>query len=443
MKKIVAVLTAFLLIFTSCDSFLPENIASNISLPNSLESKPGDVLDIEKEGQKVDEPVKIISTPDVQSNVRIESNHKKIEKSGYYGYGLLSESERIFYDRLDDSVKHTQNFVNISDLDLSVSSFNKTYNYFVADNPAYFWLSKKSYYQYNSRKVLTVGLKFYDGVRIDEYVDNRMELDKNNAADRNRISAQISELNAKLSGLVGSVPYNYSELQKARMAHNLTIDNLSYNYEEAKKVGKNDYYSHIFTVYGGIVQNSGVCEAYSKMFQMLCYELGINAITVRGESKGEGHMWNAALIGDSWYYQDTTWDDGYEDAILPKNQYYKYFNLTGEMMLKDHTVTEAENFPMPAANSTEFYYLDMVSPKIHNKNESPADLAQTVGKAKMYGDIKYTLRFSEEFNAASVRTYLNNFRGQINNEVKKQNGTLEASYLYIELEQYVVLTITW
>ena len=68
--------------------------------------------------------------------------------------------------------------------------------------------------------------------------------------------------------------------------------------------------------------------------QLLLAHAGIESILVNGKSKDVLHMWNMVKIDGEWYHLDPTWDDTDDGTI------YKYFNLSDEYILKDHTVSK-------------------------------------------------------------------------------------------------------
>ncbi len=70
-------------------------------------------------------------------------------------------------------------------------------------------------------------------------------------------------------------------------------------------------------------QQKGVCQAYSALFQAFCDEIGLECVTIPGDSKQYyyekpsdldkgGHAWNVIKVeGDRWLLADATWGAGH------------------------------------------------------------------------------------------------------------------------------------
>ncbi len=96
------------------------------------------------------------------------------------------------------------------------------------------------------------------------------------------------------------------------------------------------------SAYGALVTGSAVCDGYSRAFQLLCLELGIDCTVVEGTSdfnqnSDEGHMWNCVCLGGNWYHTDVTWNDA-ENADCEVEHYF-YLNLTEEQISRNHTIS--------------------------------------------------------------------------------------------------------
>jgi hypothetical protein len=72
----------------------------------------------------------------------------------------------------------------------------------------------------------------------------------------------------------------------------------------------------------------GVCAGYAKLLAELGKVTGDEILYVVGDARsevspmeGEGHAWNAARVGGSWYLLDPTWDSGTNDNGTFKKRY--------------------------------------------------------------------------------------------------------------------------
>lgn len=94
---------------------------------------------------------------------------------------------------------------------------------------------------------------------------------------------------------------------KEKQIHDLICENVVYSYTD-----------HSQSAYSALVEGETVCAGYSEGFNMLCYAIGIPAISVTSSS----HEWSQVKLGDTWYVVDVTWDD---DDDYGKTS-YEYFN---------------------------------------------------------------------------------------------------------------------
>jgi len=130
------------------------------------------------------------------------------------------------------------------------------------------------------------------------------------------------------SGVFGS---DYEMLKKI---HDWIIDYMTYDTSSNQKA----------TVYGGLIEKRGVCEAYARIYKILLDELGIENILVTGtatNSSGatENHMWNYVKINGNWYAVDVTWDDPIiiGNGVLTDELKHRYFLVGSQEFFKNHT----------------------------------------------------------------------------------------------------------
>ena len=107
------------------------------------------------------------------------------------------------------------------------------------------------------------------------------------------------------------------------------------NCEYTDKIG--DGYTS--TAYGCLVDGKANCEGYSKAFNLLAAELGLQSVLITGTSEsGENHAWNQVCIGADWYNIDVTWADTdvygeirKEYILRPDNDFYQSHNPDKEL----------------------------------------------------------------------------------------------------------------
>ena len=92
--------------------------------------------------------------------------------------------------------------------------------------------------------------------------------------------------------------------------------------------------------YGALIGGKGICEGYTRSFQLLMDLAGIECISVFGNSDngveyGE-HAWNQVCLDGEWYIVDVTWDDPLSRGALPAKYHHRYFNVTAEEIRENH-----------------------------------------------------------------------------------------------------------
>ena len=83
-------------------------------------------------------------------------------------------------------------------------------------------------------------------------------------------------------------------LEIIRAVVNTTVYNRTGNY----------YLDH--SISGPLLIHTGVCEAYAKLFLILCQKAELPCCVVFGDKKGNGHAWNMVQIDEVKYYVDPT-----------------------------------------------------------------------------------------------------------------------------------------
>jgi transglutaminase/protease-like cytokinesis protein 3 len=115
------------------------------------------------------------------------------------------------------------------------------------------------------------------------------------------------------------------------------LDHIRYDYDSvAPENSLSDLEAH--TVVGPLLNHYGVCAGYTKMFKLICDQLGIGCFYIRGEAKGaQGwglHSWNVVFLDGAFYHVDVTFDTAYYLSSGRKN--CAYFLRGDAAMEKDH-----------------------------------------------------------------------------------------------------------
>ena len=275
------------------------------------------------------------------------ATHSKLPYTGRYLYNLLTEQEKGWYRKIDTAVNNLEDKVSLG-VDLSENDRYTIYFIYMFDNPEHFYLGAKVAYS----SLGTLLFSYSDGTTNSF---NGTAVPSITAAMKTNIRARKAAFDAEVARIISAIPTDIADVEKQLMIYDRLLIDMSYN----KTAVNNDLWDSFaepnWTAYGGIINKTGVCEAYAEAFQTLCYAVGINCTGVVGTANGGGHKWNAVELDGQWYQCDVTFDD-------PTNgrpgvaQYHAYFNLTSaQIKAKGHS-TSGSTYPGPDCTATKYSY---------------------------------------------------------------------------------------
>lgn len=128
-------------------------------------------------------------------------------------------------------------------------------------------------------------------------------------ADTAELEAQRAEYYQALNRIVAQVDKNWTDVQKALFVNDYLTSTVIYD----QTLLHHDAYSLL-------VNQTGVCEAYSLAYRAIMEELGIPAIMV--SSAQMNHAWNEIYVNDHWYHVDVTWNDPDSDVYGRADHYF-------------------------------------------------------------------------------------------------------------------------
>lgn len=115
---------------------------------------------------------------------------------------------------------------------------------------------------------------------------------------RNALASAVSDLSSRISS-------GDSDAVKARKIADYIDERTDYVSTDA---------AH--TAYGPLVQGNGVCDGYTKAFNLLCSKFGVKCVMGSGlvdaGGDSEAHAWSYVSINGKWYLADTTFNDSSE-----------------------------------------------------------------------------------------------------------------------------------
>ena len=156
-----------------------------------------------------------------------------------------------------------------------------------------------------------------------------------------------------------------SEFEKEVRLHDYLVEHCTYSY------GSQDN-DNEFRAYGALVEGQAVCNGYAEAMALLLscvdvenqYVVGtansgsrsaktqVDGVAKEGEEKKENHAWNLVKVNGTWYHLDATWDDpvGEKDVLS-----HAYFNMSDQLMERDHTWNREKYETCPDMNWNYFY----------------------------------------------------------------------------------------
>lgn len=274
----------------------------------------------------------------------------------------------------------------------------------LCDHPEAFWITGK----------YDIGSNMHDGLYVMLY----------SAYSYKDAFTKALALQRNVIALLREIPSNRSEYQRELLIHDILVRDTAY---ASEAVDMAEEYTAASTVYGALVEHRAICSGYAQAFKLLCNRTGIACSTVKGESKGEGHMWNLARISGSWYHVDVTWDDPVTinaEGIAR----YDYLNLTDAWICYDHKVAEDYsrleqlltqeldedyraffNFPLPVCSSVRYNFYEQNAVNIAALNDEYAEKVEEIMKSLcLSGDCFMYLEFPEAMDPSKVVEWINN-----------------------------------
>lgn len=323
----------------------------------------------------IEEPVTLEPVKEIVFN----NNHTAVKESDYYQYSTLNEKEKRLYKSIIDAIAQSINVVNLSRLSVNYNEVVSVFQKVLTDYPQYFYLSRSCILAYGSRgnTIRAIGLLYTDGTVTDEF-DKNMNLVKR--ANRAVINEKIDALKSAVQQIISKIPAETSDIIKEKYIHDYIVKSVKYDYEAAENI--ETYTStlpHAFDLYGAAIEGLAVCEGYSKLFQYLCYNVGINSTQVTGTSNGGNHMWNAVLIDKEWYQIDVTWND--TESFIG----YSYFNITNKIISKDHAI-DYSKISVPECNSEKNSFKNVFAVCITDLSKAPINYENAIANIKESGD---------------------------------------------------------
>lgn len=340
-------------------------------------------------------------------------------------YDLLTEPQQTAYAAMYKAA------MVLSPVTFCVGECNEddiaiAYAAFLRDHPEIFWIGS------------SYGVISYRGSCYVNFVDEGSYGYLCRDADQRDDRLQMIERAAK-KALNDIYESNMDEYERVVAVYDWVCTNIEYDNAaaDADIEERNEQHTDSWNLYNPFIKQKGVCVGYSKTFQYLCAQLGVECSVVVGDalnSEGEtdAHMWNVAKIDGKWYYFDPTWDSHYGEFAAVT---HLYFGVTDEAMGLDHTayplpdsadtVVELQkgdfNLILPEAEADLGYYERTGA--IADINKTPdLQIAYKMAKNDFCCEIKFT---DKKVSDKEVKKYLEDLNAEMS-----INGGSELYYLY-------------
>ena len=314
----------------------------------------------------------------------------------------LPDSDKLIYayDKIVEGVSVSDSEISVFNGtdNISIDELKIVYDAYRRDHAEHFWLGNSYTYSYNSETVTSIK---------PSYVISGSALD----------TAKLEFENA-IDNILEGVTSSMTEYEKEKYLHDALAMRVAY------VEGGNAH-----NAYGALVEGKAVCEGYAEALQCLLHRVGIQSFIAIGSSvnpstgSSEGHAWNTVKIDGKYYHLDLTWND--QGSKL----FYAYFNVSDEIITKDHVIDEAE-FPIPQCNSLESFYFKKEGGYL---NTYSVDSVGQLLKANSFTVSVYIPDNVDEF--------INWFKSNVTSIAQKAGITSTFTYAYSKIGNEVILYI--
>ena len=234
--------------------------------------------------------------------------------SSNYIYNRLDENERKLWDALDliargylhgteNAVRvavqgeyyyATQKGVSFTFMGVTYDRAAELFTMFSYSNPQYYFIGNG--FLSNGSSMFPM---IYDGFA--------------NGATR---AAETAKVKAQIDAMEAQIAAGTTEVEKARIAHDLICKKIKYDHDYMKPVSKTPYHQ---TAYSVFCDDYTVCAGYTKAFTILMNGAGVDTLSVTSKE----HAWNMICINDSWYNIDLNRSTAMITGKLDQNNYHQ------------------------------------------------------------------------------------------------------------------------
>lgn len=254
-------------------------------------------------------------------------------------YSKLQDNEKDLYVAIHNGISRLENeIVLIQDLDeeveLTSENIGDVLDFYMKDNPGVFYVS--SQYTLEQSKVM-----HYQIVKLHlTYHYSEADIQSHIAILENKIDEVISK----------RITQGMTDYEKELTLHDYLLENTEYYHcADVKSI---PYEKH--TAYSALINNSCVCDGFSKAFSLLLDKVNIENIVVSGFVNNTTHSWNLVKLEDEWYNIDVTSNNQtMEDGLRVKT--HIFFNVNDEDISSIYKKDNIDILPECVANKYNYY----------------------------------------------------------------------------------------
>ena len=240
-----------------------------------------------------------------------------------YYYHQLNKQEQAIYKAFYNGAMAHQDIIPIPVRgEFSQESFERIFMAMTRDNPLIYYLNQST---------CSIASDMFGHVAIcPQYFFTKEKVKVYNR----KIEKVVNEMVEQLHLL------ECNDYQKELRVHDWICRNVEYDYEGTDE-GKVARVIASHNIIGVFAHHKAQCEGIAKAVKVLLNVVDVKCIVVTGDSIKSGqcvpHAWNIVDIDSEPYQLDVTWDIG----AMGKSKHhiaYNYFNLTDELMKKNHRI---------------------------------------------------------------------------------------------------------
>ena len=237
---------------------------------------------------------------------------------------MFTEAELKLADKLLDGFLNRDDTISLTEFKIPGSDYERVYtiaDYVDMTHPEIFWTVDNACAKF----------EFASGLYSSKITGNLTEFKQSYWFSKSEMATAQAKVDKAISTLLDSINDDWSDIEKAMYVHDYIASICSYNDNEDDNVA---------TIYSVFVLHEANCRGYSRAYQYIMNELGIDCIWANSED----HLWNKIKIDGEWYNVDVCKDDLAErtqyvtdpSTFAQNSVLYTYFMVSDDVMEEEH-----------------------------------------------------------------------------------------------------------